>query len=271
MIESFESSGTGLRRWLAAILLGSSVHAGAIGVAFVRPAPEVPSEDTSGPITVELAPLPVAPPSEQRDLPVGPLQNEAQAVPNSPPKTETAAAEEAPPLPNTPYEPDDPDLQFAKHNPETDTKTEPTEDQTAEKLDQPDSVASRSVAETTAPPPIAAASGEQLASPEAGLSEDDKRAIARWQKRVVVHLNKFKKFPLEARRRHIQGEVQLRFRIDRNGRILASSVAGGDHKKLLDDAALQILAICGALPSPPRQISGEAIELTIPIRYKIRP
>lgn len=71
-------------------------------------------EDIAGPIAIELAPLPVSPPAEKLDLPVGPRAEETQASTATPMKAETAKEEEAPNLTSTPYEPDDPDLRFSK-------------------------------------------------------------------------------------------------------------------------------------------------------------
>ncbi|MEZ5852433.1 MAG: TonB family protein [Hyphomicrobiaceae bacterium] len=271
MSFAFESSVLSVGRSVLALVCGLLIHGVAV-VAMLQAAPiDEQPDDVSGPIAIELAPLPVAPPVPQRDLPAGPLAQESQqSPPVTPTQAEVAKAEEAPPLPTTPYEPDDPDLQMAKASPKKDNEETPTNDKTTEAIQSPPTPPSTLVRETTAPPPMALPPAPVAAAPEAGLSEKDRRTIARWQRQLVMHLNRFKRYPPAARGKGVQGDVRLTFRIDRSGAVLGARVATASGSPLLDTAALRILVEAGGLPPPPPQVPGDDIELTLPIQYRMK-
>jgi protein TonB len=188
----------------------------------------------------------------------------------TPTQAETAKAEEAPPLPTTPYEPEDPDLRMARASPKKDKEETPKDDKTTEAIEQPPTPPSTFVPETSAPPPVDLPPAAVAAAPEAGLSEKDKRTIERWQRQLVLHLNRFKRYPPEARGMGIQGDVRLTFSIDRSGVVLAARIATGSGSAVLDAAALRILEQAGGLPPPPPQVPGRDIELTLPIQYRMK-
>lgn len=271
MIYAFEDRRAGLRRRLLAFACGTLLHAGAIYAALApREQPIDELDDASGPIAIELAPMAVAPPPEKLDLPVGPRAEETPPAPLTPQKTEVAKAEEAPVLPATPYEPDDPELRMAKPNPLRDDSEKVTDDIAVEKVEQQSIAPATAVPESTAPPPVDAPPAPAAAAPQAGMSESDKKIIARWQRQVVVHLNQFKRYPPDARRRHDQGDVQLAFTIDRSGRVMTRSIRGASGSVALDEAALELLERAAPLPPPPPQIAGASVELSLPVEYRMK-
>lgn len=263
----------GVSRWSAAIFFGVVLHAGAVSLAFMQPAPE--EAEGGGPIMIELAPMPVAPPAEEILAPPGQL---AEATPEMVESPETVAkpvekTEEAPVVPKAVEEPVDPDLKMAAAEPEEKKKEveeKPEEpEKVVDEVDRPPAEASAPVPETTAPPPMEGERGEKAAAPAPGLSEKDKKVIASWQKQVVVHLHGHKRYPPQARRKRIEGEVVVKFKIDRSGRVVASSLVSGSGAEILDDAAIDILERASPLPEPPSQLSGNEFELTLPIRYQV--
>ncbi len=271
MIYTFEDRSAGIRRRLLAFTLGLMLHAGAIYAALApsdQPIEEF--DDASGPIAIELAPMAVAPPSEKLDLPVGPRAEETPPAPLTPQKTEVAKAEEAPALPTTPYEPDDPELRMAKPNPVRNDNEQVTDDTAVEKVEQPSVAPAMAVPETTAPPPADAPPAPVAAAQQIGMSESDKKIVARWQRQVVVHLNQFKRYPADARRRRDQGDVHLAFTIDRSGRVMARDLRSGSGSASLDAAALELLERAAPLPQPPPQIAGAAVELSLPVEYRMK-
>lgn len=270
MTETFEHALHRRLRWLCAFLVGVMLHAGVIYAALERPVIDEEAEDLAGPIAIELAPIAVAPPAEKLDLPIGPRADESQASTPAPTKAEVAKEEEAPNLTTTPYEPDDPDLRFAKQNIKKDVEDAPQEDKTTEKVETAALPSATPVPETTAPPPVDAAPAPVAAAPRAGLSDSDKLTIERWQRKLVVHLNKFKRYPAAARERRIEGDVVVTFSIDRQGRVTARSIAHPSGASVLDEAALSILERSGLLPPPPSQIAGATVELTLPIEYRVK-
>ncbi len=270
MSEQFEHASHRRLRWLAAFLLGLMLHAGAIYAALERPRVEEQDDDMAGPIAIELAAIAVAPPSEKLDLPIGPRADESQASAPTPTKAEVAKAEDAPNLTTTPYEPDDPDLRFSKHSIEKKADDTPVGDKTTEAVESPPVSSSTPVTETTAPPPSDAPPAPSLAAPQAGLSEADRKALERWQRKVVLHLAKFKRYPAGARSARIEGDVTVTFTINRFGQVTTRAVGSGSGSDVLDAAALAILDSAGSLPPPPGNIPGDAFDLSLPVEYRVK-
>ncbi len=270
MMHQFEPRFARIRRWLLAFTAGLLVHIGAIFAALHQPPPEETEEDMAGPIAVELAPMPVSPPAENLDLPIGPRAEETQASTATPMKSETAKEEEAPNLTSTPYEPDDPDLKFSKQVVKKEAEESPNDDKTTEKVETKQAAASTAVPETTAPPPSNAPPAPVAAAPQAGLDKSQRIALERWQRKLVVHLNKFKRYPPEARAARKEGDVIISFMIDRFGRVIQQGVATGSGVASLDAAALAILERAGPLPAPPNEIDGNSFSLSLPIEYRVK-
>ena len=270
MSYAFESRGQRALRSILAICGGTAVHAGVIAGALVRAEPEVEVDDLGGPMVVELAAMAVAPQAEAIEAPIGPRQDETPPSPPTPVETEIAKTVEAPPLPTTAYEPEDPELRFARDNPDRKVEDAPEDAETKDKIEQASSAPSAAVTETTAPPAVAAPPAETLAAPNAGLSEADVQTIARWQRRVVVHLNRFKQYPGTARQARVEGNVQIVFRMDREGRVVERRVMTTSGAAMLDEAALEILKKAEPLPSPPPEMRGTTFELMLPIEYRVK-
>lgn len=265
---AFESHLTRLGRWALAISFGVVLHASAAGLVFLQASDSEEVTD-SGPIMFDLALMAVAPPVEELEAPPGPRADAAPEVMESQQQLKPAEADDTPLLQKTAHEPDDPDLKMPEAKPEKPDEEEKKEEPEEVVEERPDAAASAPSPETTAPPPVKAEPAAQAAAPEAGLSDNDQKAIARWQKKVVVHLHSHKRYPNEARKRRIQGEVVVKFTIDRSGRVIARSVTNGSGAKILDNAAVGILERASPLPVPPPQLSGNEFELTLPIRYQV--
>lgn len=270
MMQQFETRLARVRRWLLAFTAGLLVHIGAIYAALHQPPEDEQEEDIAGPIAIELAPLPVSPPAEKLDLPVGPRAEETQASTATPMKAETAKEEEAPNLTSTPYEPDDPDLRFSKQVLKKEAEETPNDDKTTEKVETQQAATATPVPETTAPPPSNAPPAPVAAAPQAGLDKSQRIALERWQRKLVVHLNRFKRYPAEARSSRKQGDVIISFTIDRYGRVIRKGLVAGSGVASLDAAALAILERAGPLPSPPNEIDGNAFDLSLPIEYRVK-
>ena len=68
-------------------------------------------------------------------------------------------------------------------------------------------------------------------------------------KRLVEHLNKFKQYPATAGARHASGETLVTFSVDREGKIISSSVVKSSGE--LDQAPLEMLIKAQPLPPFP--------------------
>lgn len=112
-----------------------------------------------------------------------------------------------------------------------------------------------------APPVASPAPAAAPASPPARSAGKDS-----WEARVVARLESLKRFPPAARSRRDQGVASVRFRINRAGMLLSSSLVSGSGTRLLDQEALATVA--RAQPYPPIPASRpDEVELVVPIEF----
>ena len=87
---------------------------------------------------------------------------------------------------------------------------------------------------------------------------------------MVLRIAKAKKYPSQARKKGIEGEVRVRFTIDRYGAILAREIQQSSGNRVLDQAALSVFDQLEKLPTPPQHLSGDEFTLMIPLNYSIK-
>jgi protein TonB len=125
---------------------------------------------------------------------------------------------------------------------------------------QPQPVAARAPTppqpETAAPKTAPAPSAPQVSS----------SAPDTWEGRVLARLEKFRRYPGAARSARQQGVVYIRFRIDRGGHVLTSSLVRSSGFPALDQAALETLRRADPLPKIPADRPDE-IELSVPVEF----
>ncbi len=98
-----------------------------------------------------------------------------------------------------------------------------------------------------------------------------KEAKLTWQNRLLSHLARFKRYPEDARRRGLHGINSLRLVIDRNGTLVAYSLASASGSASLDRATLQLIRRAQPLPAPPAELfDGSQLEVIAPISYSIQ-
>jgi protein TonB len=91
-----------------------------------------------------------------------------------------------------------------------------------------------------------------------------------WQTRLLIHLERQKRYPLVARQRNEQGIVRVRVTIDRQGRVLSTSLSQSSGSQWLDREALALPARAQPLPAPPDSMPGDPLALQIPISFTLR-
>ncbi|MDR3515996.1 MAG: TonB family protein [Azospirillaceae bacterium] len=94
-------------------------------------------------------------------------------------------------------------------------------------------------------------------------------AARTWQGALVARLERFKRYPAAARARQQQGVALVHFVIDRDGQVLSSQLIRSSDSSALDDESLALLQRAAPLPPPPDAVTGERIELTVPIRFSL--
>ena len=91
-----------------------------------------------------------------------------------------------------------------------------------------------------------------------------------WQGRVLAALDKVKRYPRDAHFARQQGVPYIRFTMDRRGKVLSVTLERSSGFRSLDQEALSLPKRAQPLPAPPDDVTGEAIELVVPVEFFMR-
>lgn len=95
-------------------------------------------------------------------------------------------------------------------------------------------------------------------------------AIPNWQGELQAHLEQHKRYPRTARMRHQEGMAVVRFVMDREGRIISVKLERASGAETLDEESLALLDRAQPLPPPPEEVSGNRIEVIVPVQFQLR-
>ena len=224
-----------LRRWVICAAIVVLAH-GAIAAAMVTWRDTIELAEPTGAITVEFAPVPVAPAAQQTEIPPGPEQVMSDAVPDKP----IEKVEE-------------------KIEARTETKGEEKVEEKVEPnpVQEPPRVA---VPLTTAPP----AALVVAAIPAAPIP------VSPYTMEIFALLQRNLRYPKAAQARHEEGIAQVSFSLDRQGRVIGSRVVRSSGVAALDQEALAALGRLPPRPPPPEQLTDDRLDMTVPIRFRLK-
>jgi periplasmic protein TonB len=94
--------------------------------------------------------------------------------------------------------------------------------------------------------------------------------VHRWESELVAHIERFKRYPAEARARGDQGVARVSFTIDRDGWVRATRIVQSSGSPELDNEALAMLARAQPVPRPPDRMPANHLSFAVPIRFNIR-
>jgi periplasmic protein TonB len=270
-----------LRRWSICAAIIVLAHGG-IAAAMVHWRDADDAAEPAAAIVIEFAPVPVAPPMQQTDLPPGPEQVMSEAAPNVPTETVKETIEEkieqkveakleqkveekvdAKPLEEPP-----PEVKPAL-NPEVAIEPPPPQEV---KQETPQRQVPRPPAPTTsAPQAIPDQTAAVAAAPVQGQPvPNTSNAIPTWKTQIVALLERNKRYPEASQSKREQGVAQVFFSLDRRGRVLESRVVRSSGASALDDEALALLRRAQPFPAPPSELPGDHVDLTVPIRFNLK-
>ena len=101
-----------------------------------------------------------------------------------------------------------------------------------------------------------------------GTGESARRARVTWQKELVAHLDKHKRYPKE--RQQKSAEIQIRFTLDRLGHVLSTDIEKGSGDAAFDEAALAMVRRSDPVPVPPPVIADEGLTFTLPVIFRVK-
>jgi protein TonB len=253
-----------LRRWVMCGAVIVFAH-GAIAAGMVTWRDEIEPAEPAAAIVIEFAPMPVAPAAPQTEIPPGPEQVMSDASPNKPVKSleEKEKVEEK--VESKPVEEPPPEIKPAP-NPDVAVEPPPQEVPTPQRQEPrppaPTTSAPQALPDQTAAIPAAPIQGR--------ITPHNSNAVPTWKTQIVALLERNKRYPAVAQSRREQGIAQVFFSLDRKGRVIDSRISRSSGASALDEEALALLRRAQPFPAPPRELPGDRVDLTVPIRFNLR-
>ena len=260
-MPSLDTEQTPSRRlWIFAALAALALHAGGGALALAHLRAEEP-DDSLGAPAIEIGLEMTSPHVEPTDLPPGPDTEASVASPAvAEQKTELKETE----LPKeVPTETEDPDRAVTTND------SKPKEDDAKMAAVQTQASAESVAAEATATPSTEAIpEGPRSVAPAQGTGESARRMRVTWQKELIAHLNKHKRYPAE--RSQMSAEILVSFALDRMGHVLSASIVKGSGDAAFDQAALTMVRKSDPVPPPPPAVADEGLNFTLPVIFRVK-
>jgi len=220
---------------------------------------EEPDDDLGAPgieVALDLASaqIPVS------DLPPGPDSDaSAASAAVAPQKTEVKETDRPQ---ETPVEAENPDRLVAQEAPKV-----PEEEQPEVKA-QSAKPSEESVAhEATAPPALPnAPEAPQSKTRDPGTGESLQRARVTWQRELLAHLSKYKRYPSE--RTHKSAQILVALDLDRAGHVVAASIVKSSGDAAFDKAAIAMIERANPVPAPPPAIADQGLTFSLPVIFR---
>ena len=245
--------------WAFAAVVALVGHLGgaALAVAWIGNEPE--DDDLGAPgieVAFELASTQATP----TDLPPGP-ESEAAAA-SAPVAPQERKVENADLPKETPVESEEPDRLVT-----TATSNKPDDDKPDVKPIMAAPSAASLPQEATAAPAIPnTPEAPKSTTRDQGVGESRQRARVTWQKELLAHLNKYKRYPAE--RSQKSAEILVSLTLDRTGHVLAANVARGSGDEAFDKAAISMVERANPVPAPPPLIADEGLDFQLPVVFR---
>lgn len=244
--------------WVCAAVIALALHLALASLVFARLQQESDDADLGAPgieIGLELA----SPTQVNTDLPPGPESDAAAASPDA----AEQRVEEVRDLPKeVPIEAENPD-RLVKI--EDDKK--PVEEQQETKVIT--TAASEASSPQEAAAPLAVENAPQAPTSTAvdqGTGQNRQRLRATWQKQLLAHLNKHKRYP--ANRNNKSAEVVLSLVLDRLGHVVTAGVTKSSGDSAFDAAALAMIRRADPVPAPPPLVADEGLTFSLPVVFR---
>jgi len=249
------------RLWISAAVIALALHIGGAALAIAHLQAEE-ADDALGASAIEIGLELASVRREVTDLPPGPDTDASTA---SPQLAEQKAEVKETELPqDKPTEPEEADRVVTENE-----SKKPKEDDPKIAAVQTQASTESVASEATATPSSEVIpEGERSVAPQIGTGESARRVRATWQKELVAHLDKHKRYPSD--RSQKSAEIQVRFTLDRTGRVIATSIEKSSGDTSFDEAALAMVRRSDPVPAPPPLIADEGLSFTVPVIFRIK-
>jgi TonB family protein len=261
MTELDTGRNTSRSLWLFAAVCALALHAGGAAFALAHLQSDVSDEDLGAPaieIGLELS----APRQAAADLPPGPDSTAAVASPEL--AFQKAEVKETDLPKDTPTETDDPDRVVTPNQ-----AKKPVEEEAKVATLQRQASQESIAAEATATPSSEnVPEGPRSVAPAQGTGESARRVRATWQRELMAHLDKHKRYPTVHALK--SAEILVSFVLDRMGHVLSTGVVKGSGDPAFDEAAMAMLKRSDPVPQPPPLVADEGLNFTLPVIFRVK-
>jgi TonB family protein len=249
------------RLWIFAAVGALALHVGgaALAIAHLR---AVEPEESLGAPAIEIGLEMMSPRLEPTELPPGP---ESDASVASPALAEQKAELKESDLPkDKPSEAEEPDRVVTPNE-----SNKPREEESKVAAVQTSASTESAPAEATATPSSEAIrKGQRSVAPAQGTGDSARRVRVTWQKELVAHLDRHKRYPAE--RSQKSAEILVSFALDRMGHVLSTTIVKGSGDAAFDQAALAMVRRSDPVPPPPPLVADEGLNFTLPVIFKVK-
>lgn len=249
------------RLWIFAAVIALALHIGGAALAIAHLQAEE-ADDALGASAIEIGLELASVRREVTDLPPGPDTDASTA---SPQLAEQKAEVKETDLPqDKPTETEEADRVVTENE-----SKKPEEDDPKIAAVQTQASTESVAAEATATPSSEAIpEGERSVAPAIGTGETARRVRATWQKELVAHLDKHKRYPAD--RSQKTAKIEIRFTLDRMGRVLETNIEKSSGDTAFDEAALAMVRRSDPVPAPPPLIADDGLSFTLPVIFRIK-
>ena len=261
MIDLDTAWRTSRRLWIGAAAGAVALHLGGAALALAHLNAEE-ADDALGAPAIEIGLEMTSPKKEPTDLPAGPDTDASVASP--------ALAEQKAEVKQTDLPKDRPDeIEDADRVVTPNEVKKPVEEEAKVATVQTQASQESVAAEATATPSIEnIPEAPRSVAPAQGTGATAQRIRATWQKELMAHLDKHKRYPSE---RVLKGaEIMVGFVLDRMGHVLSTSIVKGSGDPAFDAAALDMVRRSDPVPQPPPLVADEGLSFTLPVIFKVK-
>ena len=118
------------------------------------------------------------------------------------------------------------------------------------------------------PPPPPPVVQQQVTAPP--VPQVSRSYVVTWQGRLAAHIERYKRYPADARERGEQGLAKVAFTIDHEGHLVTSRIVQSSGSPLLDQESLDMLVRAQPMPLPPAGTPDRDLSFILPVRFNIR-
>jgi periplasmic protein TonB len=107
---------------------------------------------------------------------------------------------------------------------------------------------------------------ERRVTPVQGTGESPDRVRATWQKELIAHFNRHKRYPAD--RASQTAEILVNFVLDDTGRVMSASIVKGSGDASFDGAALAMIHRSDPVQRPPSLVAQAGLSFTLPVIFR---